>query len=61
MLRSKRWNDPGTKKTFFFNEEGRFVDLEGNGPQTILFAIERIWLYIVKYNGYFYKKTGEYY
>ena len=39
----------------------KVVYLEGNGPQTILFAIERIWLYIVKYNGYFYKKTGEYY
>ena len=39
----------------------KVIYLEGNGPQTILFAIERILLYIVKYNGYFYKKTGEYY
>ena len=39
----------------------KVIYLEGNGPQTLLFAIERIWLYIVKYNGYFYKKTGEYY
>ena len=37
------------------------IFLEGKGPQTILFAIERIWLYIVKYNGYYYKKTCEYY
>jgi len=42
-------------------KKNKVIYLEGNGPQTILFAIERIWLYIVKYNGYFYKKTGEYY
>ena len=34
---------------------------EGKGPQTLLFAIERIWLYIVKYNGYYYKKKCGYY
>jgi len=34
---------------------------EGKGPQTFLFAIERIWLYIVKYNGYYYKKKCGYY
>lgn len=30
-------------------------------PLTILYAIERIWLYIVKLNGYYYKKTFGYY
>ena len=37
------------------------IFLEGKGPQTILFAIERIWLYIVKYNGYYYKKKCGYF
>ena len=37
------------------------IYMEGKGPQTILFAIERIWLYIVKYNGYYYKKICGYY
>ena len=30
-------------------------------PLTLLYALERLWLYIVKLNGYFYKKTCEYY
>ena len=30
-------------------------------PLTILYALERLWLYIVKMNGYYYKKTSEYY
>jgi len=37
------------------------IYLEGEGNQTILFAIERIWLYIVKYNGYYYKKKSGYF
>jgi len=37
------------------------IFLEGEGPQTILFAIERIWLYIVKYNGYYYQKKCGYF
>ena len=37
------------------------IFMEGKGPQTLLFAIERIWLYIVKYNGYYYKKNCGYY
>ena len=37
------------------------IYLEGKGNQTILFAIERIWLYIVKYNGYYYKKKCGYF
>lgn len=37
------------------------IYMEGKGPQTLLFAIERIWLYIVKYNGYYYKKICGYY
>ena len=32
-----------------------------NEPLTILYALERIWLYMVKLNGYYYKKTCEYY
>lgn len=27
------WSDPGTGKTFSFNEEGLFVDSDGKGPQ----------------------------
>ena len=30
-------------------------------PLTMLYALERIWLYIVKSNGYYYKKTCDYY
>ena len=30
-------------------------------PLTLLYALERIWLYIVKLNGYYYKKTCDYY
>ena len=26
-------------------------------PLTVLYALERIWLYIVKFNGYYYKIT----
>lgn len=37
------------------------IFMEGKGPQTLLFAIERIWLYIVKYNGFYYKKKCGYY
>ena len=37
------------------------IFMEGKGPQTLLFAIERIWLYIVKYNGFYYKKKIGYY
>ena len=37
------------------------IFMEGKGPQTLLFAIERIWLYIVKFNGYYYKKNYGYY
>ena len=32
-MENDKWNDPGTKKTFSFNEEGKLVDSEGNGPQ----------------------------
>ncbi|OHT03596.1 hypothetical protein TRFO_28963 [Tritrichomonas foetus] len=27
------WTDPGTGKTLHFNEDGKFIDDEGNGPQ----------------------------
>ena len=37
------------------------IYLEGEGNQTILFAIERIWLYIAKYNGFYYKKKSGYF
>jgi hypothetical protein len=30
-------------------------------PKTILFAIERIWLFLIKKNGYYYKKCFNYY
>ena len=34
---------------------------EEGKPLTILYALERIWLYIVKLNGYYYKRTCDYY
>lgn len=34
---------------------------EEGKPLTILYALERIWLYIVKLNGYYYTRTCDYY
>ena len=40
----------------FIIDFSKDISKEGK-PLTMLYAIERIWLYIVKLNGYYYKKT----
>ena len=37
------------------------IKSEEKGPKDILYAIERIWLFIVKLNGFYYKKYFKYY
>ena len=44
----------------FVTDFSRDICQEGT-PLTMLYALERIWLYIVKLNGYYYKKTCDYY
>lgn len=44
----------------FIIDFSRDICEEGK-PLTMLYALERIWLYIVKLNGYYYKKTCDYY
>lgn len=44
-----------------FNIKLKFPDELNQINTTIMHAIERIWLYLVKLNGYFYKKIFKYY
>jgi len=44
-----------------FNVRLKFPEELGQTNETIMHAIERLWLYLVKLNGYYYKTTFKYY
>ena len=44
-----------------FNIRLKFPEKLGQMNETIMHAIERLWLYLVKLNGYYYKTTFKYY
>ena len=44
-----------------FNVRLKYPEELGQTNETIMHAIERLWLYLVKLNGYYYKSTLIYY
>ena len=44
-----------------FNIRLKFPEELGQMNETIMYAIERLWLYLIKLNGYYYKSTHKHY